>query len=294
MNSMSVAIWKEFPEINRKIALYTGYYSHAVASLGCHCGSISSVTAYIQAPYSITTAIPNIQVIKVTKEDPAVRTERCTSGAYTGYYCPVKDELDKINEHLKKHNITFDSFSEEFSKAIAEQCKPVPIWVLSDVINYGSPARSSGIIPDPKSMENLQVVLGCPSGTTIIGRTCKFADYLIRNEIGYVMESPIVQNPLHRSWGGYSLNRVWLWIPPNHLERTLGVTGQYGSKKFPTLEAWRKKIYSDLYVSNRSVGHYVQKRMDAAEISEDIVDKVVFDGGVFPDENRFTRKAKEA
>jgi len=289
-------IWKEFPEINRKVEVYAGYHSHTAAGLGCHCGSISSVSAYLMSPYGLGTDIPGVQIIKPTKDDPAVKCIRQTSGPYAGYWGLAPEEMDKINSYLKKEKITFDSFSPEFCGSIVKLCEKVPIWVLSDAINASSPARNSGATSRDDTLKSSAVLqLGSRNdglNNTVIGRTSVFADYLIRNKVGYIFESPIVQNPLHRHWGGYSLNRVWLWIPPNHLDRTLGVTAQYGQEKFPDLDSWKKIIFSDLQVSSKPISSYYTA-MDKA-ITEKTVDQVVFDGGVFPDEKRFTRNTKEA
>lgn len=282
-------VWIELPEINRKIAITTGFSSNGLG-LGCHCGTISSVTAHLQAPYSSSEVFSSLAILSPTTPDEKIRSERLPRGhSYAGYYAPIASELELVNTHLEKQKITFDSISEKLCISIAESCAETPLWVLSDVINYKSPARHVGEsytkIPDSGI---LKFVYGIP--TYLISRTSTFADYLIRHKVGYIFESPIVQNPAHRTWGGYSLNRAWFWIPPKHLGRTLGISAQYGQENFPTLENWKKIIQNDLQTSMRGIGRYATPQ----KISDENFYSMVFDDGVFPDEHRFERTAKEA
>lgn len=44
--------------------------------------------------------------------------------------------------------------------------------------------------------------------------TAIFCEYLIRNKIGYIVQSPVNLNPAHSGVNDISLARVWLWYPP--------------------------------------------------------------------------------
>lgn len=44
--------------------------------------------------------------------------------------------------------------------------------------------------------------------------TAIFCEYLIRNKVGYIVQSPVNLNPAHSGVTDISLARVWLWYPP--------------------------------------------------------------------------------
>lgn len=289
---MSSILWQEFPGINRKVAISVGFSAFGL-SLGCHCGTISGVTAYISTPFGSTPQIPNFQVITPTAQDPGVQTTRLSTGPYRGYYVPTVEEISRVNEYINKENITFNSISNEFCAQIVLACENTPIWVLSDVINHRSPSRREGTSVSKE--ENLGLSLSTSRETTyLIGRTSHFAEYLIKNRVGYIMESPVVQNTAHRRWGNFSLNRVWLWIPPKHLSRSLYLPAQYGFEKFPAIKEWRETIFSEMVASSKTRSPESPIAALESDITAESIDKAVFDDGIFPDENRFTQTAKEA
>jgi hypothetical protein len=248
-------IWKEFPEINRKVAFKYSYRSE-VGTLGCHCGSISGVTASFGTLYYAANNGRNVEVLDTTKE-PQFRFQG--SGGY-GTAAPPEKELTKVRDYLRNSNVTFNDLSELAYPQIVQNCSALPLWLMSDVINYEAPARKV----QPTSANIIYEVFG---------HTSDFAKYLIDNKIGYMMASPIVQNPSHRSSINYSLNQGWIWIPPNHLNRAVNVGKTYGSRKFPNKETWIKTIGTDIGKENE----------------EDIL-KAVFNDGVFPPDKRFKRK----
>lgn len=282
-------IWKDFPEINRSLGFTVGYASTGV-SLGCHAGTISNVSATFTSLYSPIARVSNIRVLKPAPEDSEIKLTKLNSGPYAGYFFPIEEEIQKINAHLQAKKISFDDFGDEICSGIAKACADTPIWILSDVINYYAPARNGGRAPTP---EESTLKIENKISTAIIGRTVTFAEYLIKSKTGYVLESPIVQNPAHRSWGNYSLNRIWIWIPPLHLKRALGISAQYGEKNFPSIDSWKDIVFGDLKLSSDFNAKYFENILDPT-ITRETVEKVVFNDGIFPDEKRFTTIVKEA
>lgn len=242
---MSV-IWKEFPEINRSVAFT---YNHVSPNLplGCHCGSISGVAATFGSGYYGANGGRNIKVLdtKIEKQFAYVPGEYDYSG-------PPQVEIDRAVDYFKKVNLKFTDFAEEAYKTIVFKCSNLPLWAMSDAINYDAPSR--------KTIH--------PPGTVyqMYGSTGHFAQYLIDNKIGYVMASPIVQNPNHRSKTNYSLNRAWFWIPPEHLVRAIDVANAYGADQFPSKENWIKTIGGDIGIKT----------------PEDVL-KAILNDGVFPE-----------
>lgn len=222
------AVWKEFPEINRKVAFSYGFESPQF-SLGCHCGSISGITAnFGGGPYGANNG-HNVELLDATKEPP-IKYGRHTYGS--GTQAP-QAEIDKILKYLKDTKFTFAQMLPDEYSQIVTKCEKSPLWVMSDVINYDAPFRK------PTSLAN---------GYTAVGNTGDFAKYLIDNKIGFVMESPIIQNPGHRFATNYSLLQGWFWIPPPHLARAIDVANVHGTDLFPSEEEWIKTVGFDLNI----------------------------------------------
>lgn len=268
--------WKEFPEINRKIAFTWNVVHLSGSTLGCHCGTISGITAGFGNHYYAANAGKNIQVLD-TKLEPPIRYKR---EQYSSYWVTPPGETRKVLDYLRTQNLKFSDIAGSGNgyDTLIESLSQHPLWVMSDVINYEAPARK------PK----FAAVFGGSEEITeyeVFGTTADFAQYLIDKKIGYVMASPVIQNPLHRSSHNYSLNRGWFWIPPKHLERAIDVAEVYGEDQFPSRETWLKTIKQDL--ANYSV--------PGTPVPEDKeVMNLVLNDGVFPAvERRFARKRDE-
>lgn len=265
---MTQVIWKEFPKINRKVAFQSNRQA-SVLGLGCHCGSISSVYASFGSGYYGANNGKNIEILDKGLEKPiAFRKD-----TYGSTYVASAEEYKKITDHFKEIDLKASDFSEDLYKGLIEGCATTPLWVLSDVINWGTPVRAP--LPGPSTEYLYQAY----------GNTGNFVKYLIEGRIGYVLASPIIQNPNHRSGSNYSLNQGWFWIPPNHLERAIDVSEAFGGDQFPSKEAWAEIISKDLcYLPEKIPG-------------------IVLAGGVFPetglfkpgrgDDGRFIAKVKE-
>ncbi len=250
-------IWKEYPEINRKVA-FTAYAASTSHALGCHCGSINGININFGSRYHAANNGKNVEVLDTTLEKQiAYRKD-----GYTSVWVTPQSEIKKVIEYLVKINLSFKDFDSNIFEDVVKKCENVPLWILSDAINYEAPARKGPY--DPISSEYLA-----------IARTRDFAKYLIDNKIGYVMASPIVQNPAHRSIKNYSLNQGWFWIPPKHLERAVNVASVYGDDKFPKKDKWAETIAADL------------------NTIPDKVFKEVFDEGEFPETSCFLRRRKD-
>lgn len=258
---MSV-VWKNFPEINRKVA-FTVNIDNLNLPLGCHCGSIQGVNAVFGSQYHAANNGKNVEVLDTTKEKQIVYIK--VNGLYDNYHTIPKEETDKIVQYMRDTKLKFSDIAEEGLPQLAQKCSNLPLWVMSDVINH------EALVRRPKSGVHDFIY-------EVFGSTAQFAKYLIDNKIGYIIASPIVQNPTHSSKTNYSLNQVWLWIPPGHLPRALNVTTVYGEEKFPSIDSWITTIGQDLGLSTK----------------EDVI-KNVFDGGVFPsEESRFKRAVVSA
>lgn len=240
-------IWKDFPKINRSVA-FTYNFDSPNLPLGCHCGSIVGITATFGNSYYGANNGRNIKVLdtKIEKEIPYPRTRDYD------YTSAPQEETTKVAAHFKEINLKFTDIAEDAYKVIVDKCCGYPLWVMSDVINYEAPSRT------PKN----------PPGTVyqMYGSTGEFAKYLIDNKIGYVMASPIVQNPGHRSNTNYSLNQGWFWIHPDHLDRVIDVANVYGEEQIPNKESWIKTVGHDLNIRS----------------PEDTL-KAALNGGVFPE-----------
>jgi hypothetical protein len=254
-------VWKDFPEINRSIGFSISYNTNGT-TLGCHSGTISGVKAGWGTGYYSGAKERNLKVLDNTQGDE-IKWKR---DAYNDYYTPPKEEVDKIVAFLTALNAGIEepSFLVDTYKQVIELCKNIPMWILSDAINYGSKSRTP-IASDPYSRYSYVAV----------GSTGQFAKYLIDNSIGYVLQSPTIQNPSHKSLGTYSLNRAWIWIPPQHLNKALDTAEAFGDDKFPSHEDWSKAIAADLGLR------------DPAQAVE-----YAFNNGVFPPEKRFRRSKK--
>lgn len=249
----------DIPELNMRVFFQASYVSGGWTN-GCHTGSISHTSLSVDGlePYAY-----------LDKKEGAKAGNKLKfiKGDY-GYHNPTPELATALTKYFKDKEIGFKDFPDAFS-ALEKKLGTIPIWFLSDVINYGSPERGS--------LTNKQYPVGGWS-LAINGRTCDFAKYLIDNKIGYIFSSPIIQNPNHRSKGKYSLNQAWMWIPPAALPRTLDVSEEMGRDQFPEKEDWMKTIGEDLRLN-----------LTSPTFSLD-VSKQVFEGGVFP-ERQFRKKA---
>jgi len=258
-------IWKEFPEINRNIGFSVNYNTTG-SSIGCHCGQISSVKLTWGQGYYSGGDGKNIKLIDSSKE-PAIVWKR---DKYNDYYVAPDEEVLLVEKFLREiKKLDTPDFLKLVYDEVVDRCKDIPLWVLSDAINYGSDAKNP-----------IKIESGYPLDRYVyvnIGGTGKFAKYLIDNKIGYVLQSPIIQNPLHRSMGNYSLNQGWFWIPPKHLARAIDTAEAFGDDQFVSKEAWEATVAKDL------------KLKDPLEAC-----KRAFNEGVFPEEKRFRRKKMSA
>lgn len=253
-------VWKEFPKINRKLGFQAKAQTYA-ATLGCHCGSISGVQLLFGTGYYSGCDGKNIEVLDVSKEKPIVWNR----DRYNDYWIPPKEEAETIRKFLLEF-VHSPEFMVDIYKNLIDTCSNIPLWVMSDVINSQAPARK----PPEDTIGTLDRYLYLS-----IGSTGAFAKYLIDNKIGYILSSPIVQNPLHRSTSNYSLNQAWFWIPPKQLERAIDVVESYGEDKFPTKEQWSFVVAKDLGLGLHA---------DSLEVC-----KKAFNTGVFPEDGRFKR-----
>jgi hypothetical protein len=255
-------LWREFPEINRKIAFNFTYTPVEGAHLGCHCGTIAGITANFGTSFAAANGGKNIEVIDTNKE-PDIKYK---NSSYDGWVAP-KEEISKIVEHFKSINLKFEDVVGNAYPDIVEKCSRLPLWVMSDVINYEAPVRS--------------VPRGGVIAYQLLGSTGDFVKYLIRNKIGYILSSPIVQNPAHKTPSNYSLNQGWFWIPPAHLPHAINVAEEYGEDKFPSKEAWTKQVARDLSYTRLAEQNILQQ---------------VLNDGVFPEravkEKRFNRDSQ--
>lgn len=251
-------IWKDLPEINRKIAFNFNYTSSGM-SLGCHCGSLSGVSATFGARHWAINDGKNIEVLDKTKEPPIKYTRQYS---YENASAP-KEEYQKVADHLRALKLTFSDLDPDGYTRIIEKCSTVPLWVMSDVINYDAPARKP---PQDKDFYE------------VYGHTVDFVKYLIDNKIGCIVSSPVVQNPVHRMRTNYSLNQGWFWIPPKHMMRAINVAEMHGEEQFPSKESWLQTVGND-------IGKPV-------ETSDDILKAVL--SGVFPERSRrFNNRAAD-
>lgn len=248
-------VWQEFPGINRKVAFQFNYASAGI-SIGCHCGSISGVQAYFGNSYYAACGGRNIEVLDKEKE----KQFRYSRDDYNEMWKPPKEELDKVIAHFKEVDLKFSDICVAAYPQIVEKCKSVPLWVMSDVINYDAPVRK---IPTGSMGKDILY--------EAYGSTREFAKYLIDNKIGYMLASPIVQNPSHRVEKNYSLNQAWFWVHPAHLIRSIDVAEAHGADQFPSQEQWIKTVGEDL------------------DIKDSEVLKSVLNTGVFPEDKRFKR-----
>jgi hypothetical protein len=221
----------EFPEINRKLRVQCSYVSGS-SSLGCHSGTITGVSIHLNmgatstpSGFSITTIDPSGEQIKYTKDS-------------FNYYRITNTEWENIFDYIKKSGLTFDHFAPSIFASIVTQTSRVPIYAISDVINYNTPARNGGIFDIVKEPHKTIFDL-------FVCNTSDFVRYLIKDKVGVVVESPVVQNPNHRYWGGYSLNQMWIWVHPNHLSRTINCSALHNIEALPTREDWFNTIKSD-------------------------------------------------
>jgi len=233
--------------------------------LGCHCGSLNGVSANFGNRYYAAIS-KNVEILDTTKEKPI----RYVRDYYSEHPCTPKDEIVKVVEYLKEKKVQFaDIAGPDALNQLVEKCSNYPVWVMSDVINYEAPARK------PAATSGYDVIY------EMFGSTGDFAKYLIDNKVGYIMASPIVQNPSHRAKNNYSLNQVWFWIPPKHLERAIDVGNVYGDAEFPSKEKWLKTVGGDLGIP------------EPEKVLEAVLNKGVFPERK-PEEVRFRRQGRDA
>lgn len=234
-------IWKNFPEINRRVA-FGSTYQGAGINVGCHCGSISNVQLTFGSGYWAVAQGKNIEILDKVKEPEEIKYTIPRYSDYGILEAP-KAEVAKVIKYLRDTNFKFSDAGETGYEDIVRMCSVTPIWVLSDVINMESPARDPSKVADRAGLKTNPTYI-------VVASTRDFAKYLIDNKVGYVFESPIVQNPNHRTKDNYSLNKVWIWIPPTQLERSLNTGAAYGEEQFPSPEQWTATVGFDLGIQD--------------------------------------------
>jgi hypothetical protein len=275
-----LVLWKEFPEINMK-ASFKGMVEYGHGNLGCHTGIMTGISFYTGAKPSAGRDYKWLQYINNNKGE--MQYQRKYS---YGIYHPDQKEVKKFFDYLLEKNFSFEDDKEIFYKHVIEQARAIPIWVIGDVINVGSKVRfmpdySLGIVERYDLADDTYKILVRPND---------FVDYLIRNKIGYIMESPVVQNPAHRTADNYSLNQVFFWIHPDHFSRTLNMSAEHGADALPTEDEWRNTISLDLQALLAKRSFFSPPKIYEAPTASEVTD-VVFRPGQYRD-YRFNR-AKE-
>ncbi len=102
---------------------------------------------------------------------------------------------DKIQPFLKDFG-NLNPFEELKDKILKEQTSN--LFFLSDSINKHSLLRGTPTQRDPHQVS-----------------TTSFAQYLIKNKIGYVVQSPVAVNNVHTVKSDFSLVQAFFWVPPN-------------------------------------------------------------------------------
>lgn len=85
---------------------------------------------------------------------------------------------------------------------------------------------------------------GIHSPTIVKGlKTSEFAQWLMDNEIGIVIASPIGRNQFHQTKENFSLTRAWIWMPPGHAYYAMPDSARVtGTKVQPTRQGWMEDI----------------------------------------------------
>lgn len=252
----SKCVWKDLPEINRRVGFTSNHEINPYVNVGCHCSSLSHITVYFGSGFYGVEKGKNIEVLDTEKEKDLVYTYN----KFSGLYEPPTVEVEKVVAYLEKNTPKFDHMEGFYDQAI-DRCSNIPMWIISDVVNLEAPVRKSTFQPGYAALKH-------------VVRTADFVKYLIDKKIGYVMASPIIQNPAHRNPKNYSLNRTWLWIHPKHLERTICTTEVFGEDLIPTEKEWKERVGKDLGLKD-----------------EEVVKKV-FESGVFPEIKKYSPPQK--
>lgn len=176
--------------------------------------------------------------------------------------------LGKILQNVKDNPITFEDHS-NVNEEVVTRCGHIPLWFISDVANANSEARGNATLASVQYISG-DTVLPMPKAQ----RSYDFVQHLKKNKIGYILETPIIQNPLHRMSSNYSLNMAWVWIPPAHLARAHGFASEYGEDQIPVEKDWIKTIAADL-------------KLEPEQVLEN-----VFKDGIMP-ERRFIRDIRK-
>lgn len=244
---------EDLPEINRRVH-FGCQFDPLALPLGCHALGISGVKLTLGSSYYAMNGGKNIEILNPKNAEKIKYPKSYSSGGYT----TPEDEYTLVVKYLNEHKEITDGLTEKMYKAAADNGNLThALFVMSDVINHEAPARKQKL---------LNIIY------ETYGSTKGFAEYLIKNKIGYVMASPIVQNQQHRNVANYSLNRAWIWIPPAALERAINVGEVFGEDLFPPKELWLERIARDLGVKDK----------------ETVLSRVLNDG-VFPSRDpRFT------
>lgn len=106
--------------------------------------------------------------------------------AWDEAYWKFRDDL-----LAKRADELFEEIRAHIAKAGAYNC-----YLLTDAVNRHSKARTSA--PTPAHTPN----------------TAWFARQLVARKIGYIVQSPVSVNHIHRTKGDFSLIRTWIWYPP--------------------------------------------------------------------------------
>ena len=106
----------------------------------------------------------------------------------------------QASNYFTKNYVEVEVDFEKLKKAILKG-SPAHCILMSDSINKHSPLRSSGIVLREKNVVS----------------TASFCEWLVKNKDGYIVQSPISVNEIHRTKTDFSLIRVWIWYPEGRL-----------------------------------------------------------------------------
>lgn len=222
-------------------------YNAMPIAMGCHCGTIGGLgvtfNQYSAGALTVLDKSKELKGLKITYKN--TYQEECILPEEWKKACAAITEVDwSINQ-------------DEAFEDVVKTAEDIPVYFLSDVVNVGAnarPAEAYGSIT-PKTL-----------------RVADFANWLADKKIGYLMGSPIIQNPLHRIKAGqlaskappnYSLNRIWVWVHPKHLPRTLKDSSfETGAENLVDWTDWYVQVGKDLAIKDPTmdkVADYVFK-----------------------------------
>lgn len=246
------------PELNLKINFVgTSMTIPTAVGTGCHASTMSSVRLQL---------LPGNPFEWIDKDKVKAGQTLIKTGLY-GEIALDPKIAEELAPFLAANPICADDHP-TFAAEVVVKSQATPLWFLTDVVNRGSPARSNG---GYGAVMEYGIVIP-PI------RTLQFAQYLIKNKIGYVLESPLIQNPMHRYNSDYSINQGWVWIPPEHAKRAIGQAQEHIGSEFPSEDQWVERVGKDVGI-----------KTGAADVL-----KQVFADGRFPEPRFLTPQPKSA